>query len=300
MVNDSVRLKLLLTHALRRGGLRQLSASRTRLSQPLVMQTDTLTNSNDTSSTPAATPMAHQAVHDTVVQILRDLPRGNLLDAPAGEGALAARLIEIGFDVHCCDLYPEIFRLPDVEIKRGDLSGTLPYPDKAFDYVVCVEGLEHIENPPQAVREFARVLRPGGHLITSIPNIMNIEERLKWLFHGYTSHFKPITRAQVARYREQLRDKEEMALHVNPIGYSELRYTLEQSDFEIVRLYRDKPKAQLWLYWPIVVLIRLIGSLTPERKRSDRWTKELSSDEVLLGGNTLIVHAVLSDTQSAI
>ncbi len=51
--------------------------------------------------------MAHQAVHDTVVQILRELPRGKVLDVPAGEGALAAALIEAGFDVRCCDLYPE-------------------------------------------------------------------------------------------------------------------------------------------------------------------------------------------------
>ena len=273
---------------------------RTLLSQSLVMQIDTVTGSNDTSSTSVATPMAHQAVHDTVVKVLCDFTRGKLLDVPAGEGALAARLIEIGFDVHCCDLYPEIFRLQDVEIKRGDLSSALPYRDNVFDYVTCVEGLEHIENPQQAVREFARVLRAGGHLITSVPNIMNIEERLKWLLHGYTSHFKPITREQVARYRAELHGKEEMALHVNPIGYPELRYTLEQSGFQIVRLYRDKPKAQLWLYWPIVVLIRVIARLTPERKRKESWTEELISREVLLGGNTLIVHAVLSANPRAI
>jgi ubiquinone/menaquinone biosynthesis C-methylase UbiE len=259
-----------------------------------------LSTAGATATEVAPAPMAHQAVHDTVVSILQDLPRGKLLDVPAGEGALAARLIEIGFEVHCCDLYPEIFRLPDVEIKRGDLSSALPYLDNAFDYVTCVEGLEHIENPQQAVREFARVLRPRGHLITSVPNIMNIEERLKWLLHGYTSHFKPITREQVARYREELRGKEEMALHVNPIGYPELRYTLEQSGFEIVRLYRDKPKAQLWLYWPIVGLIRVIARLTPERKRKERWTDELVSREVLLGGNTLIVHSVLSANPRAI
>jgi len=240
--------------------------------------------------------MAHQAVHDTVVQILRELPRGKVLDVPAGEGALAAALIEAGFDVRCCDLYPDIFRLPEVEITRGDLNGALPYDRRSFDYVTCVEGLEHIENPQQALREFARLLRPGGHLVTSVPNILNIEERMKWLIHGHTSHFKPLTRAHVASIRQQLDGKEEMALHVNPISYSELRYTLEEQGFEIVKLQRDKPKSKLWLYWPIVALIRLIGSLTPERQRREHWTKELASDEVLLGGNTLIVHAVLGHT----
>lgn len=235
--------------------------------------------------------MAHQAVHDTVVAILDKLPRGKLLDVPAGEGALAARLNAAGFTVLCCDLYPEIFRLPDVEIRPGDLNASLPYSDHTFDYITCIEGLEHIENPQQAVREFARVLRPGGQLVTSVPNILNVEERLKWLCFGYTSHFKPITRASVRAANEQFAGKVEVALHVNPIGYSELRYTLEEYGFEIVKLYRDKSKEKLWLYWPIVALIRLLARFAPAAKRRERWTEELNSNEVLLGGNTLIVHA---------
>jgi ubiquinone/menaquinone biosynthesis C-methylase UbiE len=257
-------------------------------------------NSNSSAANDAPpVPLAHQAVHDTVVESLRDLPRGQLLDVPAGEGALAVRLIEIGFEVQCCDLYPEIFRLKNVEIKRGDLSASLPYNDRSFDYVTCIEGLEHIENPRQAMREFARVLCPGGRLIASVPNIMNIEERLKWLLHGYTSHFKPITRGQVEQARREFGDKEEISLHVHPIGYAELRYVLEECGFAITKVYRDKPKAHLWLYWPIVLLIRIVAGLTPEKKRSERWTNELTSDEVLRGGNTLIVHATLSEAQKA-
>lgn len=236
--------------------------------------------------------MAHEAIHDTVVQILDALPRGKMLDVPAGEGALAGRLIKAGFEVRCCDLYPEIFRLKGVEIKRGDLSGVLPYDDGEFDYITCVEGLEHIENPQQAIRECARLLRPGGHLITSVPNILNIEERIKWLLYGYTSHFKPLSREAVNNLRNSFGEMEEVALHINPIGYSELRYTLEKYGFEIQRLYRDKPKAHLWAYWPLVALIRFISRLTPERKRRERWTTELHSNEILLGGNTLIVHAI--------
>jgi len=240
-----------------------------------------------------AAPLAHLAIHDTVVGILEKESRGALLDVPAGEGALAERLIAAGFEVTCCDLYPEIFRLEGVSIRRGDLNGDLPFSDQSFDYVTCLEGLEHIENPQQAIREFGRLLRPGGKVIVSIPNILNIEERLKWLLYGYTSHFKPMTRAHVARLRAEYDNREEIAAHVNPIGYAELRYILEKNGFQIGHAYRDKPKAKTWLYWPIVLLIRLIGRLTPANKRRERWTEELASDEVLLGGNTLIVHAVL-------
>ena len=85
---------------------------------------------------------------------------------------------------------------------------------------------------------------------------------------------------------------EEIAFHINPISYSELRYTLEKYCFDILKIFRDRPKGNLWLYYPVVAIIRLIGKLTPARKRRERWTEELQSNEVLLGGNTLIVHAV--------
>jgi SAM-dependent methyltransferase len=237
-------------------------------------------------------PLAHEAIHATVEEILsaQDV-RGLLLDVPAGEGALAVRLLRAGFDVRCCDLYPQIFRLSHVEIKPGDLSGTLPYTDETFDFITCVEGLEHIENPQQAIREFARLLHTGGELVVTVPNILNIEERVKWLLHGYTSHFKPISRTTLARMRAQTGGMAEMGLHINPISYAELRYTLENCDFEIIKVYRDKPKAHLWAYWPLVALIRLVARFTSAAKRRERWSAELQSDEILLGGNTLIVHA---------
>jgi 2-polyprenyl-3-methyl-5-hydroxy-6-metoxy-1,4-benzoquinol methylase len=247
-----------------------------------------------------AAPLAHQAIHDTVVGILEKERPGALLDVPAGEGALAARLISAGFAVSCCDLYPEIFRLKDIRIHRGDLNAELPFANRSFDHVTCLEGLEHIENPQQAIREFARVLRPGGTVIVSVPNILNIEERLKWLLYGYTSHFKPMSRAHVERLRAEYDNREEIAAHVNPIAYSEVRYLLEKNGFQIAQVLRDKPKSNTWMYWPVVLLIRLIARLTPADIRRERWTEELASDEVLLGGNTLIVQARLSDTREGI
>ncbi|MEJ7618173.1 MAG: methyltransferase domain-containing protein [Pyrinomonadaceae bacterium] len=245
----------------------------------------------DQSAGRAPAPLGHMAVHDTVMAVCEALPRGSLLDVPAGEGALAARLLAIGFEVRCCDLYPDIFRLPGVEIKQGDLSASLPYADDEFQYITCLEGLEHIQNPSQAIREFKRLLKPGGHIVISVPNVLNIEERFKWLIYGYTSHFKPLSREHVANLRRDYGAMEEIALHVHPIAYSELRYYLEEHGFRIVRVLRDKPKSHIWLYYPVTALIRLIGRLTPAGKRRERWVDELNSDEVLLGGNTLIVHA---------
>ncbi len=240
---------------------------------------------------PKPVALAHEAIHETVTAILCDEAPGKLLDVPAGEGALAVRLMQLGFDVSCCDLYPEIFQLTDVDIRSGDLDARLPYEDDEFDDIVCVEGLEHIDSPANAIREFSRVIKQGGCLIVSVPNIMNIEERLKWLVSGYTSHFKPLSREKLAEIQRKLPGMEEIALHVNPIGYSEVRFLLEKNGFKIEHLYRDKQKANSWAFLPVVALIRLISRFTSSKKRGERWTAELNSDEVLLGGNTLIFRA---------
>jgi SAM-dependent methyltransferase len=240
----------------------------------------------------APQPMSRPGLNETVLEILHPLPRGTILDCPAGQGALAKDLLAAGFSVRCCDLYPQLFRLNGVEIKSGDLDGTLPYSAGLFDYITCLEGLEHIDSPPQAFREFKRLLKPGGHLIISVPNILNVEERLKWLLFGHTSHFKPLSAQSRAKIHASSDGLDEIAVHANPLGYSELRYYLEKNDFTIQGVYRDRKKANQWLYWPIVALIKLLAKLTSEHRRKDRWTEDLSSDPVLLGGNTLIIHSI--------
>jgi ubiquinone/menaquinone biosynthesis C-methylase UbiE len=235
--------------------------------------------------------LAHEAIHEKVEEILKNEPLGKILDVPSGEGALALRLKNLGFDVFCADLYPQIFKLEGVENRQANLDENLPYDDKSFDYIVCVEGLEHIENPANAIREFSRLLKQNGTLVVSVPNIMNIEERLKWLFNGYTSHFKPLSNQALADISREFGGMEEIALHINPIGYSEVRYLLEKYGFELKETTFDKTKKNSWAYLPIVMLIKLASKFTSEKKRQNRWTNELNSKEVLLGGNTLIFKA---------
>ena len=242
--------------------------------------------------------LGHEAIHETVARILQNEKRGTILDVPAGEGAVALRLKNLGFDVICSDLYTEIFNLPGTEIRRGNLDEKLPFEDESFDYAVCVEGLEHIENPANAIREFARLLKKDGMLIISVPNIMNIEERLKWLYFGYTSHFKPISEDVLNSIPEYAKGMDEIALHVNPIGYSEVRFLLEKAGFRLEKVFLDKRKKNIWFYYPLTALIKILALFNSEKKRRARWSDELNSNEVLLGGNTLIFKAVLVNRKS--
>ena len=83
-------------------------------------------------------------------------PDGTVLDAPAGFGHLSMKLRDMGFDVVRGEIDPEIFSVPDLDVVYTDLNRRIDAADGAFDYVACVDGLEHMTDPYTAVAEFAR------------------------------------------------------------------------------------------------------------------------------------------------
>jgi len=46
---------------------------------------------------------------------------------------------------------------------------SIPEPDLSFDAIMCIEVLEHLPDPVQAIKEFSRLIRPKGHLILTAP-----------------------------------------------------------------------------------------------------------------------------------
>jgi SAM-dependent methyltransferase len=68
-----------------------------------------------------------------------------------------------------------------------DLSRPLPLADSSFDYVACVEGIEHLERPVDALREMRRALRPGGRLVLTTPNVLHLASRVRMLLTGFWS-----------------------------------------------------------------------------------------------------------------
>ncbi len=100
------------------------------------------------------------------------LPSGaRVLDAGCGSGALLSDLSRLG-SVAAVDPNP-----PAVEHARGrgigdvSLAGVeaLPFGDGEFDLVTCLDVLEHVADDRAALRELARVTRPGGFLVATVP-----------------------------------------------------------------------------------------------------------------------------------
>ena len=94
--------------------------------------------------------------------------RGRVLDVGAGQAPWRELLSEaeyVGLDVESADTFG-MQRQPDVVYYDG---GTMPFADASFDHVMCSEVLEHVPDSAAFMAEVARVLRPGGSLILTVP-----------------------------------------------------------------------------------------------------------------------------------
>ncbi len=92
-----------------------------------------------------------------------------ILDAGCGTGLNLRNLppTAVGIDINPRNLELIRSRLPH-HVVEGDIEA-MPFPDGSFDTILCTEVLEHVPAPETALREFNRVLRPGGVLIGSVP-----------------------------------------------------------------------------------------------------------------------------------
>jgi 2-polyprenyl-3-methyl-5-hydroxy-6-metoxy-1,4-benzoquinol methylase len=60
----------------------------------------------------------------------------------------------------------------------------LPFEKESFDLILCLDVLEHLRDPWVGLRRIREYLKPGGVLVTSIPNVRNFRVTLPLLFLG--------------------------------------------------------------------------------------------------------------------
>jgi SAM-dependent methyltransferase len=101
-----------------------------------------------------------------------------VLDIGARDGGLR-RFLPEGVRYQGIDIAPEFAR-PDVTIQ--DVSQGIPFPAASYDFVFCIEVLEHVPNPFATLLEIHRVLKPDGVLILSVPNPYHFKEIIWNLF----------------------------------------------------------------------------------------------------------------------
>jgi SAM-dependent methyltransferase len=168
-----------------------------------------------------------------------------ILDIPAGNGWVSDELSQGSAEAVSADINEE---RPDYA--QVDMERTLPFLDGEFDAIVSLEGIEHVLNPEALFAEFARVLKSGGVLVLSTPNVQNFYSRWQFLCTGYLFQFDPFNKA--TRGPQERLDRG----HVSPVTLGQLLYWSEQRGLRVVRVTGGRMKKLLFLplFLPFVLL----------------------------------------------
>ena len=147
-------------------------------------------------------------LHAILARALAPPPDGGrrrALDAGCGHGFQTAILHDLGYDTHGVDLAPALLArargtVPAAQFVRADITA-LPYPHDHFDAVSCCGStLSFVHEPDSALRELARVLRPGGRLLLECEHKWSLD--LAWAAasalagdaFGYGTSLRTLTR----------------------------------------------------------------------------------------------------------
>lgn len=244
----------------------------------------------------ANSPVPHADVltHKKALELFAEEERGKILDTPAGEGYASVRLREMKFDVYAADLDEGDFKIKDIKFDKIDLNKPLIYSDCFFDYILCLEGIEHIENHHHLIREFRRLLRIGGKVVISTPNVLSVYSRLRYFLTGYADWIHSKINLPKEKKTFDLLEQ-----HIHMIDYPTLHYILTENGFNIETIsFNRSCLSYFWGKWylrPFVFTIFAIASFiirffcTVIKK--DITLSEILLENSLFYGETMIVKA---------
>jgi SAM-dependent methyltransferase len=112
-------------------------------------------------------------LYEVALDSLALQPGNRLLDAGCGSGVVCVLGAERGLNVTGLDASEPFIsvareRCPAGRFQVGDLTEELPFESGSFDGVVFSNSLQFVPKPIAAVREAARVLRPGGRVAIAV------------------------------------------------------------------------------------------------------------------------------------
>lgn len=108
-----------------------------------------------------------------------------LLDIGCGNGAFGEVLVRGGWKCSALELLPDLAQEAlrrGLAVARGDTSDPFPFADGKFDVAFAGEILEHQVGDDDFIAECHRVLRAGGRLILTTPNLVSLGNRIRMAF----------------------------------------------------------------------------------------------------------------------
>lgn len=154
--------------------------------------------------------------------------------------------IEIAKDFHS---------LPNIDFIAGDLF-KLSFPDNSFDCILCLETIEHIQNPMAFLEEFHRLLKPGGYLILSTPNALSCQN----IVYNVSLYFSKMVAWLIQRMNKEKPDTGTQFDHLYSWDFTTLYRLLNRGGFT----YADHAFVG---FWPLSIRIKGVSLRFPF------WTK---------------------------
>lgn len=180
-----------------------------------------------------------------------------VIDIPAGRGRTSILLNEAGAEVKAYDLFPEVFEYNEIECNEADLMDSIPEPDNCADMLICQEGIEHLPNQLEALREFNRVLKVNGKLIITTPSISHLRAKASHFFTESELYNRmPPNELDALWYAG---NGKMYFGHIFLIGIQKLRVLAVASGFRIKMIHTVKVSNGSLLYAPFYPLIAVIN-----------------------------------------
>lgn len=231
-----------------------------------------------------------QNTHENVFSLLPKERDISIVDIPCGAGAFVKRLKDYGYkNVIGIDVQ-KILQCDIDSFSVGDMRKPLPLDDSSVDAIVCIDGIEHIDRQFDFAKECHRVLKPGGFVVMSTPNVSSLRSRWRWFLTGHHNKCKsPLDE-----------NNPNPMHHIGMISFPEMRYMLHSNGFAIDEISTNRTKITAWLYLSLLPFIWLFTSIaySKTKKRSDSLKavhKEIKQQMLsfpILLGETLIVRAM--------
>ncbi|MEU8664281.1 class I SAM-dependent methyltransferase [Actinoplanes philippinensis] len=195
---------------------------------------------------------------DLLASALPSAPSGPILEIGSAAESLLGAVgghLRISSDI----AFPALL---EAKGKRLCLDAALPLPlkDNSLAGIVSGELIEHIVDAQEMIEEFFRVIKPGGVLVLTTPNLATLQDRFRFLAGA--------SPRQVDALHPYLK------LHVRPFTAGSLRALLRACGFEVLALRSNYVGWQLtagrWIEWrwPARIFPTIGGSLIVSARRT--------------------------------